>query len=376
MQASEGLIYLCKQAVDEQTPDREMIASIDLEALRQLASEHMLGAITAMALEKAGIKDPGFRKFIDVSYYKTVLVQAEKDRIFQRLREKKIWHMALKGAVIKDWYPRVGMRECVDLDILFDPQYETEVKDVMLALGYQVESYGGGHHDIYIKSSGMTVEMHLALFGVEFEERLNQYFRNAASRIIMDDDFEGHFNTEDFYVYFIAHGHNHYVESGIGLRFLVDEYVFLNKFEAQMDWKYVQDELGKIEVDNFENSIRLLVKKIFSETAQLSHEESDILNYILGAGSQGSLANKVNNRLSRGGGGLKGYVKYFYHRIVLPMDVVEHSFSFFYRHKLFLPFLPFYRAVKGIINNRNRLSAEVAALTNKNRGRHRGKKGN
>ncbi len=361
MNEVEGLIYLCKQAIMREVPDVTLCLSVDMDQLYMLAKKHMLSAITGISLEKAGIIHPKFHKAIDQNYYKNILFEKERKRIFYELDKKQIWHVALKGEELKKWYPQHVMRECADIDILFDNQQEEDVKDLMLALGYQLESYGCGHHDIYQLRSGVCAEMHLALFGVEYERRLNQYFMNVKDRLVRGEGWEYYFLPEDFYIYFLAHNHDHYANGGVGIRALVDEIVFLNRFEETLNWKYVYEELIKLEIDAFEKKLKTLAKKLFLDDFKIDNLQSDerkMLEYMINSGSHGTVENKVENWIQAGGGGFRGKLAFVRRRVFLPMDVVKHSFPFFYKHKWLLPFLPAYRTIKGITGNKDKLKKE------------------
>lgn len=377
MTTADALIYLCKCSVCGLMPEAERLAETDLNKLFQLATLHKLASMTGLALEKAGIRNENFHKAIATNYYKTLLMDSERNKIFHALEEKGIWHVALKGAELKAWYPKEGMRESVDLDVLFDERYEKEVRDIMVGFGYTIDEYGGGHHDVYSKSIGITVEMHLALFGVEYEERLNRYFANARERLIERNGLELCFKPEDFYVYFIAHNYNHFVNGGIGIRSLTDTYVFLQKFGEKLDWTYVETELKKLGTDQYEKENRSLTEHLFTvevapdegrealpdvERKRLTEKEQDMLDYLIGSGSHGTAINKVRNMVNRGGGGVKGGLSYIWQRLFLPMDVVEHWFPFFYKHKVLLPFLPVYRTIKGLTGNKKKLDAEWDAF--------------
>ena len=366
MDTGEALIWLCGSAVRREVPQKEIASAIDADALCELASKHMLSAITGMSLQKAGIGDPGFAKAISVAQYKSVIMDAEKEKIFRRMDALEIWHVALKGAELKGYYPNTSMRECADLDVLFDPQREEEVRELMLSLGYECQSFGGGHHDVYAKASGISVEMHVALFGVEYGDYLNQYFGNVRERLLRGRGWECHFTPEDFYVYFIAHNHSHYASDGVGVRALLDTYVFLDSQASKLNWQYVDAQLEKIGLSEFEREFRELSLKCFRTDGfsrdLLTEKERAILDYVLESGSHGLIENRVENGIRAAGGGFLGKAKYAWNRLFLPMDVVEHWFPFFYKHKILLPFLPLYRAYKGVTGNKKKISAEWKAF--------------
>lgn len=366
MDVTEGLIWLCGHAVRGQIPQKELASKLDLNALYKVASRNMLAAMVGMTLMQVGIKDPKFEKAIQIAQYKALIMDAEQDKIFRKMDEREIWHVGLKGAELKKWYPKFAMRERADIDILFDSRHEETVKEIMNELGYQCRCYGTGHHDVYAKDSDVCVEMHVALFGVEYEEYLNQYFADYPERLVRTNGWEREFSPEDLYVYFIAHNYNHYVNEGVGVRALLDEFVFLNKYAETLKWPYVEKELEKLGMAEFEKTFKVLAKKCFENEffsrELLTEDELKILDYMVASGSHGSVGNKVENWIRGGGGGFRGRVKYVWRRLFLPKDVVEHWFPFFYKHKILLPFLPIYRTVKGFWGNGKKISAEWKAF--------------
>ncbi|MBR6088961.1 MAG: nucleotidyltransferase family protein [Anaerolineaceae bacterium] len=160
------LAYLLSCAVNESQPDPERVSAMDFDAVYGLADKHMLGAAAAMALESAGFRDKRSTRIIAVSLQKTVLFDQAKKAVLGALEDAGIWYMPLKGAVIKDLYPKSGMREMADLDILFDASRAAEVRTIMEALGFSTYKYGQSTHDVYRKKPVLYFEMHKALFGM------------------------------------------------------------------------------------------------------------------------------------------------------------------------------------------------------------------
>ena len=94
---SWSLIYLCKCAVNRQIPDGEELRNTDLNALYRLASRHMLASIVGYALQSAGMCTGEFEEAIDNSCWKTMILNAERASVCERLNEAGIWYLPLKG---------------------------------------------------------------------------------------------------------------------------------------------------------------------------------------------------------------------------------------------------------------------------------------
>lgn len=361
MNPIDSIIYLCKCAVNQEIPDVAVVSRLDLPSVYQTARKHMLAAICGAALLSAGIHDEQFDLAYAMCCRKTMILEAEKDELFQQLDKAEIWHMPLKGTVLRDWYPSFGMRESADCDILFDKTREEEVKEIMLGLGYDLISYGKGHHDVYMKPPVTNMQMHVALFGTGFEKRLNDYYEGVRDRLVHKSGNELCFTLEDFYIYFLAHNHRDYSNSGTGLRSVLDTYVFLTKYQDCLDWDYIRSETAKLEIQDYERKNRLLALHLFGDEP-LTEEDRDMLRYLVSSGVYGTMSNAVNNKVQKFGGGWIGMLRYILQRLILPMDVIEHSFPFFYKYKILLPLLPLYRLIKGLKDNRKKLRAEFGSF--------------
>ena len=158
------VIYLAGCVVNNEIPDLQKIEKINLEHLYQAAKKHSLTAIVAYALKSAGISNQKFHQAWAKSIRKVTAMEIDKELLFQEMEKEKIWYMPLKGTVIKDLYPSIGLRQMSDFDILFDKAYAEKVRDILLGLGFSCENFREESHDVYFKQPVSNFEMHTALF--------------------------------------------------------------------------------------------------------------------------------------------------------------------------------------------------------------------
>lgn len=359
MNSVEAIIYLCKCAVNEQKADPDRIADADLDAVYSFAEKHMLAAAVGLALADAGVQTPKFRQAVAMAKRKTVVLNSERAAVCQALNQAGVWHMPLKGSVLKDWYPQFGMRESADIDLLFDPQREADVKAIMIAQGYEVQSYGDGHHDVYFKKPLTNMQMHVALFGPGYPEALNAYFGDVKTRLVPKAESEFAFTPDDFYLYFVAHAWDHFEKGGTGLRTVLDTYVMLRHLTLDMD--AVSAACAQLGIGAFEEKNRTLAMHLFGDGA-LTDADREMLNYMLGSGAHGTLQNAVRSKVRRYGGGPAGKIKYIFKRLFLPMGTIRRHYPTFYKYKILIPFLPFYRLARGGVQ---RTLSELKALKHK-----------
>jgi len=349
---AEDLIYLVSCAVNGVKADPERIAGMDMDELYEQANRHYLTVAVAYALETAGVKEERFVKAKKHSALKNAQMDMEMAEVFAELDAAGIWHMPLKGTLLQHLYPVYGMRQMSDHDILFDAQRADDVKSIMEGLGFSTEHFGTSNHDVYHKEPVSNFEMHSSLFGSSHDEKLYEYYRNVEKRLL-GDGYEKHFSPEDFYIYMLAHEYKHYSMGGTGLRSILDVYVYLQKESLDMD--YVATETEKLGIAEFEAANRLLAQHLFSG-GELTQADKEMLEYVLSSGVYGTMNHRVENRMKEFGG---GKIRYMLNRFLVPVSkknkryqAMAAFFPFFYKHKILLPLLPFYRVLRGLKNGR------------------------
>ena len=202
------LVYLVACAANEVAPDADLVAEMDLDALYQVASRHMLAAAVALALEAAGVRDERFTRALQNSVRRNAIMDAEMGALFAEMDAAGIWHVPLKGAVLQHMYPAYGMRQMSDRDILFDAARADDVRAIMEGMGFATEYFGMEKHDVYHKEPVSNFEMHRALFGPEADGAVRAYYRDVRGRLL-GDGFQKHLSPKDSYLYFCAHEYGH-----------------------------------------------------------------------------------------------------------------------------------------------------------------------
>ena len=348
--------YLAGCAVRNQKPDIERIREINLSELYAASERHLLSAAVAVALRSAGVMDESFIQAEAKAKRKNALLDSDRHEIAKHLGDLGIWYMPLKGSVLKDLYPVYGMRQMSDNDILIDSSREADVKKVMEDLGFEVVSYGKGNHDVYHKQPVSNIEIHTSLFGPSHNKKIYEYYRNVEEKLIPKEGCERKFSDEDFYIYMIAHEYKHYTNSGTGLRSLLDVYVFLRKYEKVLDWNYINSELEKLGLANFEKDNRDLAFHLFNRN-QLTEKENEILSYMIMSGVYGTQDNFVKNQIKS-----KGRLGYLISRTFLPYSLMLYQYPVLDKAPYLLPVFWIVRLVKAVIEKPKKVLFQVKAV--------------
>ena len=351
------LIYLIRCVLNNKIPTKTKLDKIDLSGVFAVAKAHSLTAIAAYALELAGIYEKRFEEAKYKSIKKSITFDAEREAIFNDFNEYEIWHTPLKGTVLKEIYPKIGMREMCDNDILFDKTRTDDVRTIMKQHGFTEQKTHTGHDIVFHKKPYYNFEMHFSLFSNYKGSRNYQYFIDIPKQLITSNGYLKEMTHEDFYLYMTAHEHNHFVSSGTGLRSLVDAYIFLKEYENTLDWKYISDELDALELSDYEARRRKLVKVLF-EGKKMCNDEKRLLDYYIFSSTYGTLENRVRNSVNQG----NGKAEYAWKRLFLPLDTVKNVYPFFYNHKILLPILPMYRLFYSLCKSRKKILTEIKTL--------------
>ena len=342
------LIYLLSCAVSEKECELKS-DEIDFDGLYSLAKRHSLCSAAAFALESAGINEPRFTQAKVKAKRKLALFDIERVKIYQKLNDAGIWFAPLKGIVLKDSYPRYGMREMSDNDILCDSSKMAEVREIMESLGFICSNYGEWHHDNYQKPPTLDFEMHHTLFQTDDSPAFQSYYLDVFDKLVHKSGCEYAFKDEDFYIYILAHMYKHFSHNGTGLRSLLDIHVYLQS-HPDFDFDYIGRELEKLQLLDFAQRARGLAVKLFG-LQKLSEEDLELLPMFLDSSLYGSVEQGEYNHLTRqldGKDSKRVKIKYFFDRIFLHGESLERSYPFFARHKWLLPALYVYRLFKSL----------------------------
>ncbi len=304
LRAFYAVIYLISCELNGMSAKKDLISDIQASEIYSAAASCSLDSILAAALERIGITSNKASERKLLSIRKSMLFDSARAEMFSRFEEEKIKYMPLKGVIIKDLYPSVGLRQMADNDILFDKDRRKDVRNIMLSLGYTVKSYGKSNHDVYMKEPVLNFEMHTSLFAKYAFDVFSNYYGTVWDKVLKDDNnnYGYHLSDNDFYIYIKTHEYKHFSGSGTGLRSLVDTYVYLRANGEGLDFNYISEECEKMNFSEYERASRFLSEKIFSTEiseslleyangkcdSPLSEEEEKLLSEYLFIGTYGT----------------------------------------------------------------------------------------
>ena len=84
---------------------------MDLSQFFTGAETHSLTTMAAYDLESDGIYDHAFEEAKNKVIRKNILLDVEREKILSKFEKSGIRYIPLKGTILKDYYPQIGMRD-------------------------------------------------------------------------------------------------------------------------------------------------------------------------------------------------------------------------------------------------------------------------
>lgn len=385
LKCGADMIHLASSALRGATPDKNRAQEMDVKAISKMASFHSMQAITYIALADLAEKDAELisdtetlsmmRADYGRALSKLFSLEMEREALTKFLEEKKIWYLPLKGIILKDYYPKLGMRQMTDNDILINPKFAKDVRSFLVDRGYTVLDFGKGCHDIYQKGT-VIFEIHRKLAAdTKKNQKKKQFCNEIVEKAIKSrvDSYKLTLTDEDFYVYFIFHTYKHFSSSGCGIRSLMDIYLYMQKKMAELDMEYVENKLSSLGLYEFERKTRELAflifspepSELYSALESLSPEMHDLLLYFLSSGTFGTSEQLIKNTLTDISNNeeitTRVKLKYFFRRLFPPFEFYKLAYPKLHKFIVTIPFLWFFRLLRGIRKS-DKVSNEIKNL--------------
>lgn len=299
----QSILVLIKSALSGTKLD--LPKDIDIENIVKYAKKNELGGMVYYGAVNCGVDTsvPAMQKL----YMQTCrFILANENQLFEidsvckAFEENGIDYMPVKGTLLKHLYPQQDMRVMGDADILIKvDQYESIAK-VMRGLGFteKVES----DHELAWCKPELFIELHKRLIPSYNKDYFNYYGDGwQLAHPCKDRPHRFEMTDEDQMIYLFTHFAKHYRDGGIGIRHMVDLYVY-RCAKPDLDSAYIKKELEKLQLCEFYENVMYTISVWFEE-AQENEISKVITDVIFGSGIYGT---KEGHIVSDGVRKLKG----------------------------------------------------------------------
>lgn len=290
------------------------------------------------------------------------------EEISKKFAKNSIDHIPLKGAVVKDLYPKSEMRVMGDIDILVKEDSYDSACAVMEKLGY---TKGDVTENVtaYVKKPNLCFEIHKHLVSNEDTDYADYLYGVWDRALATDKEHIYKLSNEDLLIFIFLHLTKHYKLGGIGFRQLVDIHIIRTKING-LNIDYIKKNFAELGVLKFfENIIYML--DVWFENAPNNKISEFLTKQIYTSGAYGSvkrgdaaiaLKNIINN------GSSNNSFKKVISIAFLPLKNMKDVFPILNKMPFLLPVMWAVRWFKILIfkpNNIKRQKQRIENSTNK-----------
>lgn len=300
----KGLITLIKSALNNEV--QKLPENFSLEGVIDIAREHQISPIVYYGALNCGFdkSSEAMKKLFENSFPLVILDEQQRqalDALCEAFEANRIEYMPLKGSVLKSLYPRAEMRVMGDIDILIKTEQYEKVSIIMKNSGYSFQ-YESDHELVWGKDL-ITVELHKSVM-TSYNKDFYAYFGDGWKLAKADSGTLMHsMSDEQFYIYMFTHFAKHYRVSGIGIKHMVDLWVYKNA-KPQLGWEYVKNELKKLRLYEFFENVEKTLGVWFSD-ADETFETKLIADTVFESGAYGDKDTAEASRIIREAHGKK-----------------------------------------------------------------------
>lgn len=340
--------------------DEEINLNTAWDIIFKAGKEHKIIPILCEGLLNTNLDGRIKKVFLD-EYKRQALAhfsQIDKlEAVTNAFDKNNIDYMLLKGTRLKALYPKPEMRVMVDLDILIKLEQYEKIKQCMTDLGL-FEEYESDHEFIWSDKRLVHIELHKRLFP-SYNPDFCRYFGIGWERAKNHDPQKSSFelSPEDEYIFIFTHFAKHYRDGGIGIRHMLDLYLFA-MHNPQMDSKYIESQLRELQLFDFYKNVRHTLE-VWFEGAEVSITDTLITNKIFGSGAYGTResldAAKALRVTNRSKTTLGGRFRFILKSAFPSVSVAKDSFPILKRIPVLLPAVWILRLVKSVIFKKNAL---------------------
>lgn len=355
------LVYAIKCVICGKETEKPC-SEINLDELFSLAKKHKLENILYLAITKSGISESdflGLKKYREM-YQQAIVVDATQqyylELIENAFKENKIRYTLLKGFVIKKLYPSTDLRQSADIDILIDKKDLEKINNIMIEIGFKVKAQTcSDNHDVYVADNIVYVEMHKTLIFDDCKWRTES--NRIEERLVTEDGYCFKMTDEDYYLFMVMHIAKHLKYDGIGIKAVLDIWIYTNKYPDIRKKSKEYIELAGL--SEFEENLWELCQYMFEGSIPQQSIVYEMAAYMSESGWNGTHDQQVIHKATTidcaEGNTLKLRLKYYWEVCFLSYGNMCLKYGILKRVPCLLPIMWCWRAIDVLIHKRKTL---------------------
>lgn len=350
----DDIIKLIKSSLTGKPED--ISKDIDIGKVLNIAVKHGIYAIIYYGALNCGIDSECSEMQALFAYTckcisRNVNQEYEISALLKEFDKNGIEYMPLKGCVIKALYPKPEMRVMSDADILIKPYQYDRIKSIMISLDFN-ES-GVSDHELKWNKTGLFVELHNKLIP-SYNKDYFAYYGDGWQLATQCNGTRYSMSDDDQMVYLFTHFAKHYRDAGIGIKHIIDLWVY--KKSKALNEKYIYAELKKLKLYDFYINI-FETLKVWFENKQPTEMSDFITDYIFDCGAAGNKENYYISDILKNSEfsdvSHNGKLKMFLYYLFFPYEKMCMKYPVLIKHRCLLPLMWIVRALSALFNRKS-----------------------
>lgn len=219
--------------------------------------------------------DAYYQKLLRQTYYHYISRDLSQQITLLKLKallnKEAINYILLKGSHIKNEYPKTYMRGMTDIDLLVEEHAYKKANKILKINGYQLTSRYY-YHNTYLSKEKEHIELH-PFIQHDFDQDYDAMFLDPFKHVKIENSYEKTFNPEYELNYLLYHLVKHIENGGIGLRSILDIYLFTKHHE--LNDAYLNVLLKKTKLKSFYELIISLHNYYLHDDIKMEHFDFD-----------------------------------------------------------------------------------------------------
>jgi hypothetical protein len=366
------MFEIIEYALNDKKYDKKINDSTHLS--RVIAENGLIGLV----FEYINLEDfdEKHQMLLKKSYYQYISKDVKQriviDDLNTIMNENKFNHIFLKGSHLKTMYPRSYMRGMGDIDLLVEQKCFNNVKKLLINKGYILKNKAYVH-DTFQSENGTMIELH-PFIQHDFDSRYDGYFIDPFNQMIPTNDFNKTFNPDYELTYLLYHLAKHIKHGGIGIRSILDIYIFTQ--HETIDFKKLKQRLEDTKLKKFFETIINTFNQNFNQDIhmqgfdfdQLDEKHiNDFITHISKMGIHGSAKGNdvyqlmIESQVTNDG---KSKLKYLFKTAFPSYKKISYKYKMIKYMPLLLPFYWVFRIFKLLIFKSKSSFQKLKAIKN------------
>lgn len=283
-------LQLVKCSIYGEKPSLPESNNIDWKVIQQCAAHSQLLGIMQTTIEglEAEIGEERFLLWKNTVIHqgaKQFIAYMELGKVLQEAKKRNITMVLFKGAIVAQLYPDFLLRNSSDVDIYVNPKEHKAAMQLLEELQFLYEENSSKEKvPVYFKPNVLVIELHSCLWEDYQGKKMdildsfeltnpNTYIKMKACDLDVTT-----LGYEEHLIYQIYHVIKHFSLDGIGLRYLTDITLYVNRYIDEIDYHSFWSKMEKLDYAVFSCYIFKLCIKYFNMNPSMQNESYDKSN--------------------------------------------------------------------------------------------------